>query len=53
MSLPILESKLKRYNYSSALNFAKNIKNTISTDELNVGIENYNCTNKNPLSLLP
>src|SRR5689334_248973 len=53
MSLPILESKQKKYDYSSALNFEKNIRNLTVKDEFNAGIENYNDTTKNPLSLLP
>ena len=53
MSLPILESKLKKYNYSKALNFEQNVHYLTIKDKFDVGIENYNSVNKNPLSLLP
>ena len=42
MSLPILESKLKKYSYGSALNFEKNIRGLTNKDEFDKGIENYN-----------
>ena len=52
-SLPILESKLKKYSYGSALNFGKKIRDVTNKEEFDKGIENYNSANKNPLSLLP
>src|SRR5689334_18518066 len=53
MSLPILESHLKKYVHKTALNFEHNINYLAIKNKIDVGIENYNSTNKSPLSLLP